>query len=129
MADKLQFVALNKIIVGERFRVDLQDIDTLAASIKEKGVIQPITIQKDFKLRAGGRRIEAAKRAGLEKIPCLIMEDTDELEAREIELIENTFRVDFTWQERVNLIAELHKLMQEKRGKEWGTRRTASLVG
>lgn len=129
MADKLQFVPIEKIIIGERFRKDLQDIETLIGSIKEKGVIQPITIQKDFQLRAGGRRLEAAKRAGLEKIPCLIMESTDELEMREIELIENTFRQDFTWKERVALIAELDRLMREKHGGEWSTRKTAALIG
>jgi ParB/RepB/Spo0J family partition protein len=130
VADKLQFVDIDKIIVGDRFRKDLKDIENLAKSIAEKGILQPITIQTDFTLCAGGRRLEAAKLAGLKKIPCLIRDKTsDEIDLREIELIENTFREDFTWQERVNLIAELDKLMREKHGTEWSTRKTAMLLG
>lgn len=130
MADKLQMVDIDKIIIGERFRKDLGDIDTLVKSIMEKGVIQPITIQSDLTLCAGGRRIHAAKLAGVKKIPCLIRDKaSDEIDLREIELIENVFRKDFSWDEQVRLINELDKLMREKHGTEWSTRKTAQLLG
>lgn len=128
MKDKLQFIPLDKIIVGERFRKDLGDINNLIQSVKEKGIIQPITVDHDYNLMAGGRRLHAAKAVGLEKIPALIHAG-DEIELREVELIENTFREDFTWQERANLIAELDRLMKEKHGKEWSVRKTAALLG
>lgn len=130
MADKLQMVPIEKIWFDTRYRIDLGDIDSLAASIKEKGVIQPVTLQTDYKLCAGGRRLEAAKRAGLTKIPALLRDNKgDEVDMREVELIENTFRKDFTWQEQSSLIAELDRLMREKHGGQWSTRKTAELLG
>lgn len=126
---KLQFVPIDKIWFDKRFREEMGDIKGLSESIKEKGVIQPITLQADFKLCAGGRRLEAAKLAGLKEIPALVRDNKgDEVDMREIELIENTFRSDFTWQEKVKLIAELDRLMRAK-DSEWSTRKTAQLMG
>ncbi|QAY63233.1 chromosome partitioning protein ParB [Xylanimonas allomyrinae] len=56
--------AIDSIRVGRRYRVDLGDIDTLAASIGRLGLIQPITITPDGVLVCGQRRLEALKRLG-----------------------------------------------------------------
>lgn len=48
-----------KIIVGERFRKDIGDIDALAESIKEVGMLQPIVIDASGHLIAGYRRLLA----------------------------------------------------------------------
>src|ERR1035437_2321183 len=101
----LKHVALKDIKVPERFRIDYGDMETFTNSIREKGILQPITLSPDFTLQAGGRRLKGATMAGLEKIPALIRKVEGEIDSREIELIENTFRKDFTWQERVSITA------------------------
>ena len=70
----------------------------LAESIKNYGVFQPIIVKKSIKgydLIAGERRIRASKMAGLEKIPAIVKEFTDE-EMREIALLENLQRENLT---------------------------------
>src|SRR5262252_3485334 len=69
----------------------------LAASIKEKGVLEPIMVRpvgKDFLMIFGERRWRAAQMAGLTHIPCVIREDITDDEAAEIRLIENLQRHD-----------------------------------
>lgn len=69
-------------------------IEELANSIKNYGVLQPIIVEnkgKYYRIIAGERRWRAAKKAGLEEIPCLIR-DEDEQRNKEISLIENIQR-------------------------------------
>lgn len=130
--DKLLHVPVEKITIGERFRKDYGDMSDIEGSIAEKGIFQPVTLRPEadgmFKLMAGGRRMACAIKLELKTVPALIRE-ADDIDLREIELIENVFRKDFNWQEKVALIAELYKLMQEKHGKEWSVRKTAQLLG
>lgn len=135
MSDKLKMIPITDITVGERFREDLGDITGLTESIAEKGVLQPITVRQDdsgYTLLAGGRRIHAAAAAGLTKIPALIRDQSEvvdaEVDLREVELIENTFRKDFTWDEQVKLIARLDNLCRE-RNADWSVRKTAKILG
>lgn len=82
---------------------DKSSLEELVASIKEKGVITPITVQKvdnGFMLVAGERRWRAAKLAGLKKIPVYIINVTDDAELMEMALIENIQR------ENLNAIEE-----------------------
>ena len=70
----------------------------LAESIKNYGVFQPIIVKKSIKgydLIAGERRVRASKLAGLEKIPAIIKDFSDEL-MREIALLENLQRENLT---------------------------------
>ena len=70
----------------------------LSESIKNYGVFQPIIVKKSIKgyeLIAGERRLRASKMAGLEKIPAIVKEYTDE-EMREISLLENLQRENLT---------------------------------
>jgi ParB-like chromosome segregation protein Spo0J len=53
--------------------------------------------------------------------------DGGAIDAREIELIENIFRKDFTWQEETNLVAEIDRLYREK-NIEWSGRKTAQII-
>ncbi|MFI8528181.1 ParB N-terminal domain-containing protein [Promicromonospora sukumoe] len=57
-------VAVDAITVGERHRHDLGDIDALAASIQEFGLLQPITVTPDLVLVCGYRRLIAVQRLG-----------------------------------------------------------------
>ena len=70
----------------------------LAESIKNYGVFQPIIVKKSIKgydLIAGERRVRASKLAGLEKIPAIVKDFSDEL-MREIALLENLQRENLT---------------------------------
>jgi ParB family transcriptional regulator, chromosome partitioning protein len=78
---------------------DEAELDGLAASIKERGVIQPVVVRavggsKDFyEIIAGERRWRAAQRAGLHEIPIVPLEATDS-QALELAVIENVQRTD-----------------------------------
>lgn len=79
-------------------RKDFQEseIEDLVSSIKEKGVITPLLVSKStdgYILIAGERRLRAAIRAGLEKVPVVVRESTP-LEYLELALIENIHRKD-----------------------------------
>jgi ParB family chromosome partitioning protein len=70
----------------------------LADSIKQKGIIQPVTVRRneagEFELVAGERRLRAGKIAGLEKIPVYIREVNTKEDLLELSLIENIQRKD-----------------------------------
>ena len=75
-----------------------ESLQELADSIKNYGVFQPIIVKKSLKgydLIAGERRVRASKMAGLEKIPAIIKDFSDEL-MREIALLENLQRENLT---------------------------------
>ena len=120
MGIKLVELPLESITIGERFREDLGEIEDLMASIQEKGILQPVTVDQNLNLLAGGRRCEAARRLGLKTIPALIRQTADELDAREVELLENAMRKDMTWQERCRLVRRIVLLHREKTGTSYG---------
>lgn len=79
-----------------RQRMDPDELDSLAASIREHGVLQPILVIETidgYQLVAGERRFRASQQAGLERIPAVIRQlaDRDQLE---IALVENLQRAD-----------------------------------
>lgn len=125
--NKMKYVALSDIIIGERFRKDYGDMDDFMESIREKGIVQPITLNSNLELQAGGRRCEAAKRLEMAEIPALIREDQGDIDDREVELIENIHRKDFTWQERAALTEEIDSLYK-KNNQDWSMRKTAKLI-
>ncbi|KMT21757.1 ParB/RepB/Spo0J family partition protein [Clostridium cylindrosporum] len=79
-----------------RHDFDEEKIESLAQSIKEHGIIQPIIVKKEgdfYKIIAGERRWRASKKIGMKKIP-IIERDFSEREIAEISLIENIQRED-----------------------------------
>lgn len=80
-----------------RRKFDEQALNDLAASIKEKGVLQPILVAAlsdgNFEIIAGERRWRAAQRAGLKEIPAVV-KNASETERFELALIENIQRED-----------------------------------
>jgi len=83
--------------------LDKESLQELADSIKEKGIITPITVQETgngLMLVAGERRWRAAKIAGLKNIPAYIIKVADDAELMELSLIENIQR------ENLNAIEE-----------------------
>src|SRR5260221_1632869 len=77
----------------------LPELDELAASIKERGVIAPIAVRPvrgatdKFEIIAGERRWRAAQRAGLHEVPIVVL-DVSDAEALELAIIENVQRED-----------------------------------
>jgi ParB/RepB/Spo0J family partition protein len=111
----------------KRYREEFGDLEDLAESIKDKGILQPITVSTDMVLLAGERRIRAAKLAGLTKIPALVRKVEGEIDAREIELIENLYRKDFTWVEVCRGVRDVDSLYKAKNF-DWSGRKTAVLL-
>lgn len=74
-------------------------LDELAASIREKGIIQPLILRKDpgdpdrYEIVAGERRWRAAQRAQLHEVPAIVR-DLDDAEVLEIAIVENIQRAD-----------------------------------
>ena len=94
-----------------RKEFDESKLNELAQSIKENGVFTPILVRKSvggYQLIAGERRLRASKLAGLEEIPAIIMDFTDEQMA-EISLLENIQREDLNVIEEA---AAYNKLMK-----------------
>jgi ParB family chromosome partitioning protein len=78
---------------------DEAEIDSLAASIREKGILQPILVRPapgvagEYQIVAGERRWRAAQKAGLREVPVIIRE-FDDAETLEIAVLENVQRAD-----------------------------------
>lgn len=94
---RIRMITIEKIDASARQpRNQLGDLKDLTASIKEKGILEPILVrpfQGRYEIIAGERRYRASKNAGLKEIPCIEM-DVEESEALEISLIENVQRKD-----------------------------------
>ena len=88
---------------------DANDLTSLSRSIAQDGVIQPLTVRdKDgyYELVSGERRLRAAKIAGLNTVPCIITDISDERSAV-YALIENIQRCDLNFFEQAQAISEL----------------------
>lgn len=114
------------IKVKDRFRTEKGDVESLAESIKEKGLIQPITVNEGMRLLAGERRLLAHKLLGMETIDAVIRKGTDIVDAFEIELIENVARKDMTWAETCALQKRIFD-EKAKKGK-WSQQKQADML-
>jgi len=111
----------NEILISEieanpfqpRVHFDEEALGELAASIKEVGIIQPITLRKigenRFQIIAGERRFRASKLAGLTKIPAFVREAGDEA-MLELALVENIQREDL---DAIEVALSYQRLMEE----------------
>jgi ParB family transcriptional regulator, chromosome partitioning protein len=81
-----------------RERFDAAAIEELAASIREQGVLQPVIVRwvgERYELIAGERRLRACRYLGLDSIPAIVREYTDE-QALEVAIVENLQRADIS---------------------------------
>lgn len=125
---KVQEVDPQRITVGTRFRRDLGDLSDLIDSIKDLGIVQPITVNSRMVLVAGERRLKAAKELGLAKVPVIVREESsEEVDLREVELAENLFRKDLEWHERDSLMKKIFDLHAE-RDPSWSLKKQAELT-
>src|SRR6266487_1686810 len=95
-----------------REKFDLEELDNLAASIREHGVIQPLIVSPGkngiYTLIAGERRLQAARNAGLKTVPVVIRHATDQ-QLLELALIENVQRADLNAIEEAEAYQHLEK--------------------
>lgn len=124
----LENVEIDKIIIEDRERTEFGDLEDLADSIKAKGVIQPVILDNHYRLIAGERRIRASIMVGKVKIPALVGASLNSVDRKELELLENFGRKDFTWQEEVRALTKLHEYYVA-RETEWSIRKTAVRLG
>lgn len=130
-------IPLTSVETEGRGRDDYGDLNSLAEDITSHGLIHPPTVWRkpdgDYVLMAGGRRTAAMRILGCTHIPVSVRsEPLTEHELLEIELVENTGRKNFTWQEEVKLIEKAHTAYtnaHRKTIKNWGTRHTGKLLG
>ena len=110
---------------------DAVKLQQLAESIREKGVIQPLLVTRGrnhrYSLIAGERRLRAAKLAGLDEVPVVLLDEVGEKERLELALIENIQRHDLNPIEEAQAYRQLleeFQLTQEEVAKRVGRQRS-----
>lgn len=124
---RVEDIPLKSIRVEERYREDMGDINQLAETMREKGLVQPISVDQNYKLLAGGRRFAAAELLGWHTIPSVIHTVKTKLSALEIELLENVERKDMEWHERAKLEKRIWDMKVEDDPK-WSQRKQAEYL-
>jgi ParB family transcriptional regulator, chromosome partitioning protein len=112
-------------------RRSLGELAELTASIREKGILEPLLVRtlegRRFQIIAGERRYRAAIEAGLDEVPCIVRESSDS-ETMELALIENLQRKDLTAFEEADgllALAESHGYTHEKMAEKLGKSRSS----
>lgn len=111
-------------------RQAMGDLSELIASIKEKGVLEPILVRprgSRFQIVAGERRFRAATDAGLGEIPCIVR-DASDAEVMELALVENLQRKDlspFEEADGLKALAETYGYTHERMAERLGKSRTS----
>ena len=100
--ENITTISISSIIRNKyqpRKKFEKESLDELTSSIKERGIIQPIIVRKSddiidkYEIVAGERRWQAAQRAGLHKVPVVVIE-ADNLKSLEFAIVENIQRKD-----------------------------------
>ncbi|NMM62040.1 nucleoid occlusion protein [Clostridium sp. P21] len=123
MQENISYISVDLILPNvyqPRKYFDEESLEELAQSINTYGIIQPLSVRKvsedKYELVAGERRLRAAKKAGLEKVPVIIVDISDR-ESAAIALLENLQRDNLNFLEEAeayyNLIKD-HSYTQEK---------------
>ena len=106
-------------------------LEDLAASIREHGIIQPLTVRKlssgYYQIIAGERRWRAARMAGLAEVPVIVIE-ADDRKAAELAMIENLQREDLNPMEEAagfQSLIQTHHMTQEEAAQRVGKSRSA----
>jgi len=124
-------VPLKRITVRDRSRQDMGDLDGLTLSIKELGLLNPITVTSDFHLVAGQRRLEACRRLGWDEVPAHVVHHfaADSVIAVLAEVAENDKRKGLTTSERNIATARRMTLAAKLREEGHSLRSIAETVG
>lgn len=104
---------------------DPEGLEELAASIRQHGILQPLTVRRTdtgWELVAGERRLRAAKLTGLRSVPCIPV-DIDRQESALLALVENLQRRDLHFLEEADALAALlrtENMTQEEAAEKLG---------
>ena len=109
-----------------RVRFDYNELEGLAVSVRTNGMLQPINVRRladgRYELISGERRLRAARMVGMTKIPCVVMDVSDEQSAL-FAIIENVQRQNLDFFEEAVAIERLmtdHALSQEEISRKLG---------
>ncbi|WP_320978243.1 ParB N-terminal domain-containing protein [Hungatella effluvii] len=105
---------IKDVKIGQRVRDEYGDMQALADSIREHGLLHPIVVDSDYNLIAGCRRLLACERIGLKEIEAKVLEDISEKELRVLELEENIRRKDLTELEKSKNLVELAEIKEQE---------------
>lgn len=111
---ELKKIQPNKL--NPRLRFSKSGLDDLAASIRQYGILEPIIVRPvngHFEVVVGERRYRAAQQAGLDEVPVIVRQYTDD-EVMEINLVENVQREDLSAVEKAKLCQELRERYPDK---------------
>ena len=107
-----------------------EELNSLAASIEENGILQPLTVRRlnlqEYELVAGERKLRAAVIAGLKRVPCIVIKCTDR-ESAIFALLENLQRSDLGMFEEARGISRLirkYNLTQEEAAAKLGKKQS-----
>ena len=123
----IETLDISDIIIANRARQEIGELDELMSSIKESGQLNPVLVNDQHELLAGERRILALKKLGRKKVIARIMPDISPDDALVIELMENLARKEFNWHEELGIKLKLHttwKEEAEEKKESWGFRET-----
>lgn len=120
-APTVALVRLDQVVFHpHNVRQDLGDLRSLTASIQRHGVMQPVVVEKhagSLRLRAGHRRVAAARIGGLTRVPAMIHEKSlDEEEWLIASIQENVHRTQLTTEERLRTARALIDLGCTRQG-------------
>ena len=108
-----EVVRVEAIRVEDRARVEYRNIDSLAGSIQTLGLMHPPVVTADLRLIAGGRRLEAVKALGWERVPVTVMDDLSEVAALlQAESDENAEREPLTLSEKSALARRIEEALK-----------------
>ena len=109
-----------------RVRFDFNELEGLAISIRTNGILQPINVRRlpdgKYELISGERRLRASRMVGINKIPCVVMDVSDEQSAL-FAIIENVQRQNLDFFEEavaIERLVTIHGLTQEEIAKKLG---------
>jgi len=89
-----------------------QQIDQIAASIKEFGFVNPILVSADGTIIAGHGRLEAARKLGMETVPVIVLDHLTDAQRRALVIADNRLAEMAMWDER-QLLDELERLIDD----------------
>lgn len=127
-------VPVERVMAGRgqpRRNFEEEPLEELAASIRENGILQPLVVVpngNNYELIAGERRLRAAIRAGLDKVPVVVRDSAPDSQMLELALVENLQREDLGTLERARAyerLLESHGLSQEDVARKVGKSRVA----
>lgn len=106
---------ISSIIIDResRQRRELPDIEILASSIAQIGLINPVVVDENNQLIAGERRLEACRSLGWDSIPTQTRDDLEPHQLQLLELEENIKRSDLEWKDECRAVARYHELRTE----------------